>query len=96
MPQPGKPVIGPVIEEVSTTRPLPALSKCGIDAFTQRNAERRLVASTLSHSAGSMSMILVCGKIPALAHITSIPRCACAVLSTMRLTDSQPDTSQTS
>src|SRR5262245_56779626 len=70
--------MGPVIEEVSTTRPWSDRLSHGRQALTERKLPLRLVAITESHAAGSMLSIFVCGNEPALAQRISTPPKAAA------------------
>ena len=74
---------GPVIDDVITTRPWSDFLRCGRQALIARKVPLRLVAMTWSQSSGESSSILVCGKIPALAHRMSMPPCAVAAASAM-------------
>ena len=66
-------MIGPVIEEVSTTRPWPLRSSAGMHALTDSIVPLTLVAKIASMSASVMSSSLASGNTPALAHSTSMP-----------------------
>ncbi len=55
------------------TRPCPEAVSAGRQACTERMQPRRLVPSTVSRSSSVMSASGLSGKIPALAHSTSMP-----------------------
>ena len=74
-------------------RPLPAFAITGCTAFTQRKVLLRLVSRTWSHSSGSISAMLVCGKMPALEQRMSTPPKVLTVCLTSFCTSPQSVTS---
>ena len=77
-------MIGPVIEEVTTTRPWPLASSASSPALTESIVPLTLVAKIASMSASLMSASLTSGKTPAFAHRTSMPPNSATVSATMR------------
>ena len=65
-------MIGPVIDEVSTIRPWFWRFICDRQALTDRKLPFRLTPITWSKSAAVISPSLAAGKMPALAHSTSM------------------------
>ncbi len=55
------------------TRPCPDAASAGRHACTDRMLPRRLVPSTVSMSSSVISASRASGKMPALAHSTSMP-----------------------
>jgi hypothetical protein len=76
-------VIGPVIDDVMTTRPCPDAVSAGRQAWTASIVPLTFVASTRSISDSGRSASMPSGKIPAFAHRTSTPpwrSCAAAAI----------------
>jgi hypothetical protein len=86
-------VIGPVIDDVTTTRPWPLRSRAGRHALTENIVPLTLVPKIVSMSSSVMSASLVSGKIPALAHSTSMPPKRSTVAAAMRSQSSARATS---
>ena len=69
--QPGKPVTGPVIDDVTMTRPCPLAVSAGSAAWTMKTVPLKLTANTCSMSSGVRSSSFPDGKMPAFAHTMS-------------------------
>src|SRR5215813_2593504 len=76
--------MGPVMDDVMTMRPFFFCFIAGRQALIARNMPLRLVASTSSQVSGSISASWAAGKMPALAHSTSMPPCCFTAASAMR------------
>src|SRR5215472_1155422 len=81
------------MEEVRMTRPCPEAVSAGRHACTDRMVPRRLVPSTCSMSESVMSASRASGKIPALAHSTSMPPSRSAAAAAIRWQSSRLPTS---
>ena len=75
---------GPVIDEVITIRPRPDSVSAGRQACTANTVPLKFVASTVSRSSGVMSSSRADGKMPALAHSTSMPPCRSTAVRAIR------------
>ena len=66
------------------TRPCADSCSAGRQAWTDRMQPRRLVPSTVSRSSSVMSASRLSGKMPALAHSTSMPPSRSAAVAAIR------------
>src|SRR5215813_3734633 len=79
-----------------TMRPFFFCFMAGRQAFTARKVPLRFVPRTSSHFSAVMSASFAAGKMPALAHSTSMPPCCFAAASAMRCMSSHLVTSAAS